>query len=74
MGRFACLVAWLAMLMGLSVSRRPRLPRKSRRRATRSATTDTTYAELAENPDAWTCNSTHWKDLRPGRLAALRRA
>lgn len=24
-----------------------------------------TYAELAAKPEAWTCNSTHWKDLHP---------
>ena len=24
-----------------------------------------TYAELAAKPEAWTCNSTHWKDRRP---------
>jgi len=64
MGRLVRLAAWLAMLVGLSLAA-PVTAAGIVPACHTFSGVSTTYAELAAQPQGWTCNSTHWKDTLP---------
>ncbi|MCB5425522.1 diguanylate cyclase [Altererythrobacter sp. CC-YST694] len=63
------MLAWLAMLVALACAgpafADEDLPGAIQPTCHAFSPIDTTYAELAADPAAWTCNSIHWKDPLP---------